>query len=110
MNKALLLSVLVYPGAGHILLKKHQIGIALIALTTMALSVIFYETIQLASQIVQNLSTSEIAQLSVLQLSEMVRKLDAGNIKSATIVVLILWVIGIVDSYRCSRQPNDKTN
>ncbi len=109
MNKALLLSVLVYPGAGHIFLKKRQMGVLLIVLTTIALSVVFYETIQISSQIVSNLSNNEIAQLSVMQLSEMVRQLDGGNIKSATIAVLILWIIGIVDSYRCSRQQTNKT-
>jgi len=100
MNKAVLLSVFIFPGAGHLYLRKFKTGISLLIIAMSALSVMIYQMIQRSFEIIEKIQQGEIARLDVMGIAEMLSKSDNLLMQSATTVLLILWVIGIVDSYR----------
>ena len=104
MNKAVLLSVMVFPGSGHILLKKYPTGISLIIASAISLAVLVYNIMQQAIEILNTISASEILELGVLSLSKMLTQTDTWQMQFATTTLLALWVIGIVDSYRISKK------
>lgn len=103
MNNAVLLSALVYPGSGHLLLKKYPMGIALIIISSTALSVIIYHAVQRANEIISKIQSGEMLP-DVVAISEMLTQTDTQQMRIATIFFLIFWVVGIVDSYRISRK------
>lgn len=104
MNKAVLLSVLVFPGAGHILLKKYPTGISLIIASAISLTVLIYNIMQRTIEILNNIPASEILKLDIMSLSKMLTQTDTWQMQIATTILLILWLISIVDSYRISRK------
>jgi len=108
MNKAVLLSVLVFPGSGHILLKKYPTGISLIIASAISLTVLIYNIMQRTVEILNNIPASEILKLDIMSLSNMLTQTDTWQMQIATTILLILWVISIVDSYRISRNQVQK--
>ena len=106
MNKAVLLSVLVFPGSGHVLLKKYRTGFSLMITAAIALSVLVYKLVQGSMEIIDKINSGEIAQADVMTISAMLHQNDTLQMKIATTILLILWVFSIVDSYRISRKQN----
>ncbi len=105
MNKAVLLSVLVFPGSGHLLLKKYRTGFSLIIASAVALSILVYNLVQRAMEIINKVQSSGV-QLDIMTISDMLNQTDTLQIRIATTILLILWVFSIVDSYRISRNQN----
>ncbi len=102
-SKAALLSGLVFPGAGHMLLQKYLRGSVLMLAALAASSIIIRNIIQQARAIVDRINSGDIP-ADTGAIAEMV-----ANSSSATdglaenvalIVILACWLIGIVDSYR----------
>ena len=108
MNKAVLLSVLVFPGAGHILLKKYTTGISLIIASAISLTVLIYNIMQRTVEILNNIPASEILKLDIMSLSKMLAQTDTWQMQISTTILLILWIISIVDSYCISRKQAQK--
>jgi len=104
MNKAVLLSILVFPGSGHILLKKYRMGSSLIIASAIALSVLVYHLIQQAMEIINKIQRGEIVQTDIATISEILHQTDSLRIKISTAVLLVLWVFSTVDSYRISQK------
>ena len=104
MNKAVLLSVLVFPGSGHVLLKKYRMGISLMIASAIALSVLVYNLIQRAMEIIDKIQSGEIVQADATTISEMLHQTDTLQIKISTAILMVLWVFSIVDSYRISQK------
>jgi len=103
MHKAVLLSILVFPGSGHILLKKYKIGFSLIIASAISVAVLAYNIMHRAIDILNNIPPSEILKLDVMTLSKMLSQTDTLQMQISTTALLFLWVISIVDSYRISR-------
>jgi len=108
MNKAVLLSILVFPGSGHLLLKKYHTGISLIIASAIALAILAYNIMQRAVDILNSIPTSEILKLDIMSLSNMLTQTDTWLMQTSTSILVILWVISIVDSYRISRKQAQK--
>ena len=106
MNKAVLLSVLVFPGSGHVLLKKYRTGFSLMIASAIALSVLVYKLVQGSMEIIDKINSGEIVQADVMTISAMLHQNDTLQMKIATTILLILWIFSIVDSYRISRKQN----
>jgi hypothetical protein len=103
--KAALLSGLVFPGVGHLYLRRYLRGILLAAgaaaLSYFIISVAMNSAIDIAGKI----QVGEVP-LNVESISEAVSKASQGNEQSTDIAATILfalWVVGIVDSYREGR-------
>lgn len=107
-TKAVLLSVFVFPGVGHIYLKKYMSGFVLAGISFAAISFVISGVVERALQISEKIQNGNV-QLDVEAITELVSKQSTGTevqlLNIATAAFVICWVIGIVDSYRagCAR-------
>ncbi len=110
-TKAALLSALVFPGLGHLYLKKHISGLVLIGISTGAVYYLISKTIERTLQIVEKIQSGNVP-LDLTAIMELVSQQSTGTeaqlLNIATLVVIICWFIGIVDSYRvaCIQDKN----
>ncbi len=104
-TKAFLLSALVFPGTGHLYLKKTRSGVALIVASCIAfyyLMVDLYrQAILLSEQIVSGAVPADIASVSAL-VTQHYSGSD-GQLHIALLILLALWIIGMLDCYRLGR-------
>ena len=112
--KASLLSALLFPGAGHIFLKKYILGAVLSASAIAALYVLISNSVEIAQQIVEKVQNGELG-LDATAINALMEKQSHGAeaqlIDIATLVLLVSWLIGVVDSYRVGKiQDNDAAN
>jgi len=103
--KAILLSALVYPGAGHFILKKYLTCITLVTVFSVPLFGVINDTLVKANQVVEQVVSGKIP-ADIASISQALTSLDANaeasNIKMY--VMIIVWVIGVLDAYRVSKQ------
>ena len=102
-SKAALLSGLILPGIGHIVLKQYLRGSVLMLFALVALSVIVARIYQRALTIVDRINSGDIP-VDTGAIAEMVSNSTSGAdsfIENIAVVVLgTCWLIGIIDSYR----------
>lgn len=104
--KAALLSALVFPGLGHILLKKYLSAVVLAGAAFGSSYFLVTKTIEKALQITQKIQTGEIP-LDVAGMTALISKQSTGtealleNI--ATAIFILCWLTGIIDSFRVGR-------
>ena len=102
-SKAALLSGLVLPGIGHIVLKQYLRGSVLMLVSLLALSVIVTGISQRVWIIVDRINSGDIP-VDAGAIAELVSSSTSaadsviGNI--ALLVLAACWLIGIIDSYR----------
>ena len=104
--KAALLSALVFPGVGHLYLRKYLIGVALIGAALYPLYILIDYTIRSAEKIVNKIISGEIQpDLVVIRdlISQQQTAPEAQQLSWVTTALVIIWVIGIIDSYRIGR-------
>ena len=102
-SKAALLSGLIFPGIGHIVLKQYLRGSVLMLFALVALSVIVTRIYQRALTIVDRINSGDIP-VDTGAIAEMVSNSTSGadsSIENIAMIVLgVCWLIGIIDSYR----------
>jgi hypothetical protein len=102
-SKAALLSGLIFPGIGHIVLKQYLRGSVLILFSLVALSVIVTRIYQQALTIVDRINSGDIP-VDAGAIADMVSNSTsaADNLieNIALLVLVACWLIGIIDSYR----------
>ncbi len=103
-TKAALLSGLVFPGIGHMVLKQYLRGSALIISALIASSVIVTAVIQrVLTIIVDRINSGEIP-VEAGAIAEIISNSTNGAgslIENISVIVLgACWLIGIIDSYR----------
>ncbi|MGB5492627.1 MAG: hypothetical protein WBM76_17505 [Woeseiaceae bacterium] len=102
-SKAALLSGLIFPGIGHIILKQYLRGSVLMLFALIALSVIVTGAYQRALTIVDRINNGDTP-VDTGAIAEMVSNSSSaadGFIENIAMVVLVAcWLIGIIDSYR----------
>ena len=102
-SKAALLSGLIFPGIGHIVLKQYLRGSVLMLFALVALSVIVSSIYQRALTIVDRINSGDIP-VDTGAIAEMVSNSTSGAdsfIENIALIVLgACWLIGIIDSYR----------
>ena len=102
-TKAALLSGLVFPGIGHMVLKQYLRGSVLMISALTASSVIVTVVIQRALTIVDRINSGDIP-VETGAIAEMVSNSTNGAdslIENISVIVLgACWLIGIIDSYR----------
>ena len=102
-SKAALLSGLIFPGIGHIILKQYLRGSALMLSALAAFSIVVTRVFQRALTIVDRVNSGEIP-VDTGAIAEMVANSTSsadGFIENIAVVVLVTcWLIGIIDSYR----------
>ena len=102
-TKAALLSGLIFPGIGHIVLKRYLRGSLVMLPALIAMSAITKIAFQRAQAIVDRVVSGEIP-LDTGSISELVANSpnDSDSLISSIsmFVFLVCWLIGIIDSYR----------
>jgi hypothetical protein len=104
-SKAALLSGLVFPGAGHLYLKRYISGAILVCASFTALYLIVANMIERAMQIVEKIERGEVG-LDITVIAEMLSRQSVDNQSQLDVVwavLIIAWIIAIADSYRCGR-------
>ena len=112
--KAVLLSAFVYPGAGHLLLKRYVSCVVLIA----GASAVFYILVSNAltkAMLISNKIINGVVEPDIAVIRNLISDLQSAEevrINSiATVFLIIVWLIGIIDSYRvgCAQDRNALT-
>ncbi len=109
--KASLLSALVFPGIGHLYLKKYFPGTALAAIAVGSLYFLLSTGIERAVKIVEQIQLGEV-QPDIATIVELVSRQATGSdarlINISSTVFFLSWIIGIVDSYLAGSTKKSK--
>ena len=103
--KAALLSGLVFPGVGHLYLRRWLRGVVLAAGAFAASYFLVSVAVNSAVDIAGKIQAGDVPP-NAEAISALVSKASKSNERStdiATMILLALWAIGIVDSYREGR-------
>ena len=105
-TKAVLLSAFVFPGAGHLYLKKYLPGSILAGVSLVGIYYLVTTTVERAWEIAEKIQSGAV-QLDATTVTELVSQQSAGTdsqlMNIATLAIIICWGIGILDSYRAGR-------
>ncbi len=105
-TKAALLSALVYPGIGHFFLKKYTVCVLFVTTFSVPLYFIIHEITAKAERIIEQIKNGEIpldiAAISAA-LSSSTTGTDAQELNLKMYVLIFIWIIAIIDSYRLGR-------
>ncbi len=103
--KAALLSGLVFPGIGHMYLKRHVHGMILFVGAASAIYFVVSVAVNTALEVAEKIQSGDVP-LDMGTITDLVSQQSSGSEQSANIAMIALvacWVIGIVDSYRQGR-------
>lgn len=105
-EKAITLSVLVFPGSGHLLLGRYYLGTLLLVIAAAASSCLINGMIDQALVLAEQINRGQIQP----ELSEIIGTLtrqsktgDAAFMHYVTTLLLITWLVGITDILRITR-------
>lgn len=106
--QAALLSGLVFPGTGHLLLKKYTRGWILIIVSTLTLIFLFKGAMHQANDIMQKIEANggvlNLESVTTLVQKEVPSNQDTATLGIAAWVLLIAWLIGVIDAYRVGKK------
>ena len=101
--KASLISAFVFPGAGHIYLKKYFPGLLLVGVSSLGIYYLILNMVEKALQIVEKIQLGHV-QADATAINQLLSNQSTGSesalLSIATIAIAICWRIGILDSYR----------
>jgi TM2 domain-containing membrane protein YozV len=100
-TKAALLSGLVFPGVGHLYLKRWLAGILLFGVAAIATYYIGAVAMDTASVVVEKIQSGAIAP-DIDTITALVAQQSSGTAQATNVaesVLLVCWVIGVVGSY-----------
>lgn len=105
-TKAALLSGLVFPGIGHLYLKRYVPGILLSVGSAAAIYYIFSAIMDTALTVAEKIQSGAVSP-DVAAITDLLSQQPGGSEQSAnvaTLVLMVFWLVGIVDSYRKGRE------
>ena len=110
--KAVLFSAFVFPGSGHLYLRKPVQGGLLVIVSIACVTILLSIAMEKAQQISDKILSGEIP-LDVTRITEEITSHAATGgtqwAEIATYLLLVCWLVGIVDSFRVGRLK-DKAN
>jgi len=111
-TKAVLLSALVFPGAGHLSLKQHTRGTLLITTTFISLWIIISNALDQAVKIINQMQAQGTA-IDMNRITEMsaqaAQNTDNMTSNVALFVLLACWIFAIIDCYRLGKLADSST-
>jgi len=111
-TKAVLLSALVFPGTGHLYLRKYLPALLLAGVSIVAVYYWSATALDQAMEIVGKIESGEIPPDSATieqMVSQQGAALDNPWLHLASIALLVCWVVGILDAYRVGRVVDRET-
>jgi hypothetical protein len=108
-GQALLWSAVLFPGAGHLHLKYFKRGIALVSVTLLSLSLLLFQFVRLAVQVIESTLAHAIT-LDVPRLAALILQACAADtlLISALWVLTLCWLLGMLDAYRLGKKPHSE--
>lgn len=105
--QALLWSAVLFPGAGHLHLKQFKRGIAVIGVTLLSLSVLLFQFVRLAIQVIES-TLANASTLDVPRLASLILQAGAADkvLLSSLWVLGLCWLVGMLDAYRLGKKPH----
>ena len=105
--KGVLLSGLVFPGLGQIVLKRYRRGIALVLATAAGLAVFVAQATSKALSILKDIS-SQGESVDLNTVSDAAARASAAGgdtiLDLALLLIVCCWILGMVDAYRIGKQ------
>ena len=109
--KGALLSGLVFPGLGQIILKHYQRGIALMVMVLVSLLVIVVKATQQAFIILEKIEL-EGGPIDMSAISNAATQSSTTSdnfiFNVVAILIIICWIVGVVDAYRIGKKRDKK--
>lgn len=112
MNKSLkgaLLSGLVFPGLGQVILKHYKRGAVLMLVVSASLLVILIKTVQQAFAILEKIE-SESGAINMNTISDAAARAFTTSesliFDLLLLLIIFCWIIGVVDAYRIGRKKD----
>lgn len=106
-NKAAMLSAFVFPGAGHIFLKKYLSGYTIIGVAAIATVLLIANIMNRAVEIAEKIQSGEML-FDLLTITEIIREqslqTDSQILSTATTVLMVVWLVSVIDSYRIGKE------
>jgi len=109
--KGALLSGLIFPGLGQVILKHYTRGIALMLTVLIGLFVIVVKAVQHALTILEAIeSQSRALDMSTISSTAMqvTTSSDSLVFNLLSLLIIFCWIIGVVDAYRSGRKTDIK--
>ena len=107
--KGVLLSGLVFPGLGQVMLKHYKRGTALMLVFTVTLLTILIIAVQQASTILERIDI-EGGAIDIDTISNAVSQASTTSqsytLKLLSWLLIFCWVIGVIDAYRIGRKKD----
>lgn len=104
--KAVLLSALVFPGAGQLLLKRYYSAVFFMTFASIGLYLLFNDIYTRAQAIVEKIQSGEVS-ADIASITELVHQQSSVALESFTpalIILLITWSVSVVEAYRLGRK------
>ncbi|MCP4432583.1 MAG: hypothetical protein GY806_16545 [Gammaproteobacteria bacterium] len=103
--KAILWSVFIFPGGGHLYFKKWFAGVIFAAIATVALIVILARVVERASKIAEKIVLGEIPlDLAVImEQVSMQTTLGDPTLDTAWYALIGIWIVAALDAFRLGR-------
>jgi len=111
--KASLLSALVLPGAGQIMLKRYFSGTIFSLISIVSLFVIVAKILKLSSVIVEKINNGALDSSSsglMGIISNSIVEANTGVMNTAFLIYLGVWLLSILDAYRVGDIADKKKN
>jgi hypothetical protein len=103
---AALLSALVFPGVGHIFLKKYGAGLCLFTSMSVALYFFILDVIKKVQPVIDQVKTGQLP-LELNAISSALTHQNSqvqGQSNLILYMILLLWIVAILDAYRLGRK------
>lgn len=104
--KAALLSALIFPGMGHVALKRYGRGAVLMLTVLVSLSVVVVNAVQQAFAILEKIeSEGGIISLRTIQDAATQASTTSGvMLNLLSLFIVLCWIVGVVDAYRIGKK------
>jgi hypothetical protein len=109
--KGALLSGLVLPGLGQVILKHYKRGAVLILAVSASLLVILIKAVQQAFAILGKIeSEGGVIDMSTISKAATQASTSSGSLifKIALLLIMLCWIIGVVDAYRIGKKKDSR--
>jgi hypothetical protein len=108
-TRATLLSLFMFPGCGHIVLKRYISGGVFIGIAAIASLFVFVEIMQRANDIANQIAEGRIPfdPMKIIELVTATPPENEAQLLNIVInVFLVTWIVSTIDSYRLGKQQD----
>lgn len=110
-KKALLLSIFVFPGAGQFLLRRYLLAGIFAGSSLIVCYTVISHIMMLTNSVIEGIKTGEIAADFIVlheYISVQLYENHADSIYTSMSIFIIIWVVGIADTYRIGNTQKQK--